>query len=616
MPAKPLHRILDYAEKQHPSMIGTGMQNPGRARRLTTIVVTILSALGVSQVAAIAADATPGSPSNAVVSEVTGASLLVSWDAPVLAPSAVTDYELQFSSDNGANWTVFSDGLSLMTQMRVTGLKQGVNYQLQIRAVGTGGASQWSAVGVVSTQVTLGRGFACALQSSGEVKCWGLNDAGQVVEDGNYEYHSPVTTPGIGNAVEVSSGNIHSCARLSDGHVECWGSNAWRQLGVDFEQLDGNFDYPTPVDGITNAAQISAGGNHSCAVLTTGEVDCWGSNYNGQVGDDTNEEVISPFAVPGISNAIQVSGGEMHTCALLSNGHVQCWGDNSKGQLGDGTTDWSVTPVTVTGLANATQISVGSDHSCALLSTGQIKCWGYTMDGLLGDGTTNLVVRSTPVAVRGITNATEVTSGTFHSCARLATGQLKCWGSNYGGQLGNGTKDWSAIPVTVSGIANAAAVSAGNGEFSCALLTGGQVKCWGVNENGELGNGTTVGRTTPIATLLESGTYQLLSAPTYRAGAKVSGTTAIGKSLTAQAGTWVGSPTPAITYQWYACTKASKTVSIVGKVASGCKLVRSATKPSLKLTTALKKLYMAVLITAKNASGTKKVFTATIGTVK
>ena len=592
------------------------MRNPGSTRLLTTIVVTILGALGFSQVAAVAADGTPGSPGNAVVSDLTVASLSVSWDAPVLAPEAVTDYELQYSSDNGANWTVFGDGLSLTTQMRVTGLKQGVNYQLQIRAVGTGGTSQWISVGSVSTQITLGRGFACALQSTGQVKCWGANDSGQVVEAGNYEYHIPVSTQGISNAVEVSSGNMHSCARLSDGHVKCWGSNEWRQLGVDFEQLEGAYDYPTPVDGITDAAQVSAGGNHSCAVLTTGEVECWGSNYNGQVGDDTNEEVISPFAVPGITNAIQVSSGEMHTCALLSDGQVQCWGDNSKGQLGNGTTDWSVTPVTVAGLSKATQISVGSDHSCALLGTGQIKCWGYTMDGLLGDGTTNVVIRSTPVAVRGITNATEVSSGTFHSCARLATGQLKCWGSNYSGQLGNGTKDWSANPVTVSGISNAASVSAGNGESSCALLASGQVICWGGNDAGQLGNGTTVARTTPIATLLAYGTYQLLSAPTYRTGAKVSGTPTAGKSLTAQAGTWSGSPTPVITYQWYACTKANKKISSVGKVASGCKAVTGATKSSLKLTTAHKKFYMAVLITGRNNSGSKKVFTATVGQVK
>lgn len=189
----------------------------------------------------------------------------------------------------------------------------------------------------------------------------------------------------------------------------------------------------------------------------------------------------TPVGVSGITNATAIAAGIYHSCALLSTGGIKCWGSNNSGQLGD---------PEVGGITNAIAIAAGGEDSCALLSTGQIECWGNNGQGELGDGTN--MSRSTPVAVSGIANAIAVAVGSGHSCALLATGQIDCWGMNYSGQLGNGTNTESSTPVAVSGIANATAIAAGvAGAQSCAVLATGNVKCWGANTAGQLGNGTT-----------------------------------------------------------------------------------------------------------------------------
>ena len=202
----------------------------------------------------------------------------------------------------------------------------------------------------------------------------------------------------------------------------------------------------------TEAAVLAvAAGRHTCALLSGGAIKCWGKNNFGQLGDGTTTSNSStPVDVSGITTATSIGVGGFHTCALLSDGEIKCWGHNNFGQLGDGTTTGSITPVDVSGITTATSLALGESHSCALLSGGAIKCWGIHDSGQLGDGTTT-GNSATPVDVSGITTATSIALGYGHSCALLSGGTIKCWGFNKRGQLGDGTTTDSATPVDVIG---------------------------------------------------------------------------------------------------------------------------------------------------------------------
>jgi hypothetical protein len=176
---------------------------------------------------------------------------------------------------------------------------------------------------------------------------------------------------------------------------------------------------------------------------------------------------------------------------------VQCWGSNGNGQLGDGTTANSASPVTVAGLSNVTAIAGGNAHTCARLSDGSLRCWGDNYQGQLGDGSG--VPSSTPVAVAGISTAVEIVAGWTHACARLSDGSVQCWGEGTAGQLGNGTTQNALTPTPVSGIANAVGLTAGWWQHSCALLANADLRCWGTNDWGQFGNGTTTGSSVPVA---------------------------------------------------------------------------------------------------------------------
>jgi alpha-tubulin suppressor-like RCC1 family protein len=182
-----------------------------------------------------------------------------------------------------------------------------------------------------------------------------------------------------------------------------------------------------------------------------------------------------------------------------------CWGRNNYRQLGDGTTTQRTSPVLVDNLPAASQVTAGQYHTCALTLTGTVMCWGNNDYGQLGDGSTS--DRNAPVAVTNITTATQVSSGGYHTCARLSNGTAMCWGRGNRGQLGDGSTNNHTAPVQVSGISTAAQVGAGGGignnEHSAALLADGSVVGWGYNRFGELGDGTTTNRSTPVATDLQ-----------------------------------------------------------------------------------------------------------------
>jgi alpha-tubulin suppressor-like RCC1 family protein/predicted thioesterase len=337
----------------------------------------------------------------------------------------------------------------------------------------------------------------CALTLDGGVKCWGANFAGQLGDGTLLDRNTPVDVVGLASGVEaIAVGGFHSCALMAGGAVKCWGGNGQGELGD-----DSTIDRSTPVDVIglsSGVTSISAGEEHSCALLAGGGLRCWGSNLGGRIGDGSTIDRPTPVDVVGLPGiVVAVAAGGSQTCALLGGGAVKCWGLNFDGQVGDGSTVDRTAPVDVVGLSAGVQaIAAGTYHTCAVMLSGGAKCWGGNESGELGDGQPG--DRRIPEPVFGLANdVTAISAGDFHGCA-VAGGAVKCWGANFDGQLGDGTTTDSLAPVDVVGLSSGVAAVSASGLHSCALLTNGGVKCWGNNSWGQLGDGSYVGRTTPV----------------------------------------------------------------------------------------------------------------------
>ena len=357
-----------------------------------------------------------------------------------------------------------------------------------------------------TSTISAGYDHTCALDAAGGgLKCWGRNSYGQLGEGTTTQRHTPADVSGLtSGVVAVSTGFEHSCALTTTGGVTCWGANSEGQLG------DGTTtDRHTPVDvaGLTSGvAAVSSGGNHTCALTTAGGLKCWGDNFAGKVGDGTTTDRHTPADVAGLTSGVAAVGaGGNHTCALTTAGGVKCWGRNNYGQLGDGTTTDRHTPVDVSGLTSGVAaIGAGGNYqTCAVTTAGGLKCWGKNDFGQLGDGT--LTTRPTPVDVSGLTSGVAaVSAGAFHTCALATTGGLKCWGRNDFGQLGDATTTDRHTPVDVSGLTSGVGEASGGLFYTCALTIAGEARCWGRNINGQLGDGTTTERHTPVDVVTDS----------------------------------------------------------------------------------------------------------------
>jgi alpha-tubulin suppressor-like RCC1 family protein len=351
-------------------------------------------------------------------------------------------------------------------------------------------------------RLATGYEHTCFTMVDTTVRCWGYGEYGQLGNGAFDDSASPVVVTDLSGVTQLSSGREFTCALLSSGSVKCWGENGQGQLGNDSFS---NSAVPVSVDGITNAIGVITGGSHACALLEGGSIKCWGENELGQLGnadDQTTSNV--PVSVVGIDNASQIAAGDQSSCALITGGAVKCWGSNYEGQLGNDSNDfnYSNTPVFVkyqsgTNLSEAIQLTGSKtwEHYCVRYTSGIAECWGNNGSGQFGDGTFNN--SSSPIQVSQITDFAFIAAGWANTCGQRLNGAVYCWGNNDEGQIGDGTFDAKSTPGSPLNLSGVTRIDPGDLHI-CALISGNTVYCWGLNDFGQVGDGTTTGRSTPV----------------------------------------------------------------------------------------------------------------------
>jgi cysteine-rich repeat protein len=389
---------------------------------------------------------------------------------------------------------------------------------------GTAGGDRCSPVCTPVAEVVdacVSQNHTCVVLADGGLRCWGGGLLGQLgsgdtLAIGDEPGELPAAGVAAGGPVEqVACGAFHTCVLLAGGEVRCWGFGASGQLGNGSAKDIGDAAGELPVPAIPLAATmraVAAGANHTCAIAMNDQLQCWGRNKYGHLGQDSTERLgdepgelpVPPVAVPAVAEV--VAGGE-HTCVRLTDGSVRCWGYNGRGQLGYETTlprgDGSIPKIAmlpdITLDAPAEQLAAGNEHTCALLADGRVACWGYNFYGQLGnelasdigDDEDEMPPRYVDL---GEDTAKQVVAGKQHSCALLESGEVGCWGGGIDGALGYGnTQSIGAyageMPPPYVDLGGDAVMLAAGGSSTCALLVDGTLRCWGDNSAGQLGYG-------------------------------------------------------------------------------------------------------------------------------
>lgn len=394
--------------------------------------------------------------------------------------------------------------------------------------------------------IAAGSDHACAIFDDGGVKCWGANGKGQLGtgdainrgDDRNTASHkmgSDLRAVPLGNgrtAVSIVAGRVHTCALLDDSTVKCWGDNEFGQLGNGETQGRGANGVSELGDNLPavnfgagrQARALTAGTDHTCAILDNGAMKCWGKNDAGQLGFESTAALQrTPVSVPlgALRTVRAAAAGGTHTCAQLDDASIKCWGSNDNGETGVGMpfqygklADTMGDKLPAVPLQQSMPSNAIGDHTCQVLSDGAVKCWGYNAFGQLGIGETSnnrgaasgsmgTALPRVPLGSRR--TALQVATGRAHTCVLLDDHSVKCWGANNFGQLGQdspaaaignagGPSSLESLqPVNLGSGRTAVSIGAG-GDTSCAVLDNATLKCWGSNSNYQLGNNTTVSR--------------------------------------------------------------------------------------------------------------------------
>jgi alpha-tubulin suppressor-like RCC1 family protein len=305
-----------------------------------------------------------------------------------------------------------------------------------------------------ATSLSMGANVTCAVLR-GEIWCTGASDDGALGLGSVFSTSTPRRVGTLTGQRQVHVGYSLTCAlQESPRTVRCWGHDDYGQTGSHHE----NLTVPAPVLGITDAIAVEGGYRHMCLLRRGGEVRCWGiagGNAYGQLGNGSLTLVQVPTPVVGLTDAVQISAGYFHTCARRADGTVACWGYNLYGSLGNGSTTDSEAAVTVPGLTGVIDIVAGGYHTCALMTDHTARCWGYNVTGQIGNNTN--INQLTPDVVRNSANAGSLSSiaqlsmQANSSCARLSDGTAQCWGRNVGYELCNLVTTDSYLPTPVLG---------------------------------------------------------------------------------------------------------------------------------------------------------------------
>ncbi len=347
---------------------------------------------------------------------------------------------------------------------------------------------------------------------------------GQLGDGTNTDRNAPTLIDAGTSYARIAAYSTHSCRIVSGtGALKCWGYNNDGELG---DNTTSRRDSPVLIDSSTSYSAVSVGTYHSCGITTANLLKCWGSNTSGQLGSGTQSSYSTPTNVSlGISLSKLELANEF-TCGMDNEGAVFCWGMNASGQLGDGSLLDRSFPTRVDPTRRYSQLSAKGSHACGIIkTTGALPCWGRNNSGQVGDGTTTN--RATPASIDPGTSYAQISTGPSHTCGIVkGTGALKCWGDNAYGKLGDNTTTSRNLPTWIDPGTSYSAVATAS-EHTCGIVSDtGALKCWGRNNKGQLGDGTTTNRSTP-ATIDAGTSYSQISAQDWHACGVVSGTRAL-----------------------------------------------------------------------------------------
>jgi uncharacterized protein YjdB len=398
----------------------------------------------------------------------------------------LTGRSVTWSSDDSAVATVDTNGM-------VSAVGPGV---CNISATSEGVSGTMTLTVVEWGYVDAGQRFTCGVLTDGEAYCWGENDEGEVGSGTTGgQFTTPQLVSGNHDFTTLSSGFFHNCGVTTGQDIYCWGNNANAALG---DGTANSSNIPVKVSGAFSWSQVSAGANHTCARTTSNDAYCWGVNQQGQLGDGNGNvngsgDSTIPKAVSGGFSFTDIASGLSHTCGVTSSGDMYCWGENADGQLGIGSTSQLLAPTTaVSGSQTWVDVSAGSAHTCGTTTTGKVYCWGANNNGQLGRDPNTTTNSNTPIEVT-ISGASldTVELGFGYSCAITSNSDAYCWGFNGQGNFGNGGANATQFtPVQVGGGFDWSVMGAGL-QHTCGINQLVDAYCFGDNDNGEIGLGTT-----------------------------------------------------------------------------------------------------------------------------